>query len=146
MTEIINAIPNIEPGRHQTITLCDSESAVSVAAALIHRLCGEYNTSVCLISLTDRADAINECCEGMKTVGTLNVLKQRNRNCRTIIDHAAAQYNRRFVRAFIIDGTDRITVPGKDGKPETNADAVEHHLSSFARGFNVPVISLVTSS
>ena len=32
-------------------------------------------------------------------------------------------YNRRFVRAFIIDGSDRLKVPGADGKLIENPTA-----------------------
>ena len=53
-------------------------------------------------------------------------------------------YNRRFVRAFIIDGAEKLKVPGADGKLKDTASNVAISLDRFANKKNVPVIAIVT--
>ena len=104
MSEYITQIPNLEKGKVYTINANDSESAVNVVKELVHRLCVTYNTSVGYIGLNDHIDAVCEQCSDWKSPAVLNCIKQNNPDCGTIIRKMEGLYNRRFVRAFIIDG------------------------------------------
>ena len=65
------------------------------------------------------------------------------RLCGTIIRRMEGLYNRRFVRAFIIDGSDKLKVLGSDGKLKDNPSNVAIRLDSFASKKKVPVIAIV---
>ena len=144
MSEYITQIPNLEKGKVYTINASDSESAVSVVKELIHRLCVTYNTAVGYIGLNDHIDAVREQCSDLKSAAVLNCIKQNNLDCGTIIRKMEGLHNRRFVRAFIIDGSDKLKVPGSDGKLKESPSGVAIRLDWFASKKNVPVIAIVT--
>ena len=144
MSEYITQIPNLEKGKVYTINASDSESAVSVVKELVHRLCVTYNTAVGYIGLNDHIDAVREQCSDLKSAAVLNCIKQNNLDCGTIIRKMEGLHNRRFVRAFIIDGSDRLKVPGSDGKLKESPSGVAIRLDWFASKKNVPVIAIVT--
>ena len=144
MSEYITQIPNLEKGKVYTINASDSESAVSVVKELVHRLCITYNTAVGYIGLNDHIDAVREQCSDLKSAAVLNCIKQNNPDCGTIIRKMEGLYNRRFVRAFIIDGSDKLKVPGSDGKLKESPSGVAIRLDWFASKKNVPVIAIVT--
>lgn len=144
MSEYITQIPNLEKGKVYTINASDSESAVSVVKELVQRLCVTYNTSVGYIGLNDHIDAVREQCSDWKSAAVLNCIKQNNPDCGTIIRKMEGLYNRRFVRAFIIDGSDKLKVPESDGKLKESPSGVAIRLDWFASKKNVPVIAIVT--
>ena len=144
MSEYITQIPNLEKGKVYTINASDSESAVSVVKELVHRLCVTYNTAVGYIGLNDHIDAVREQCSDLKSAAVLNCIKQNNLDCGTIIRKMEGLHNRRFVRAFIIDGSDKLKVPGSDGKLKESPSGVAIRLDWFASKKNVPVIAVVT--
>ena len=144
MSEYITQIPNLEKGKVYTINASDSESAVSVVKELVHRLCVTYNTAVGYIGLNDHIDAVREQCSDLKSAAVLNCIKQNNLDCGTIIRKMEGLHNRRFVRAFIIDGSDKLKVPGSDGKLKESPSGVAIRLDWFASKKNVPVIAIVT--
>ena len=144
MSEYITQIPNLEKGKVYTINASDSESAVSVVKELVHRLCVTYNTAVGYIGLNDHIDAVREQCSDLKSAAVLNCIKQNNPDCGTIIRKMEGLHNRRFVRAFIIDGSDKLKVPGSDGKLKESPSGVAIRLDWFASKKNVPVIAVVT--
>ena len=51
-------------------------------------------------------------------------------------------YNRRFVRTFIIDGSDRLKVPRAYSKLKENPSNVRIRLDCFASKKKVPVIAI----
>ena len=144
MSEYITQIPNLEKGKVYTINVSDSVSAVNVVKELVHRLCVTYNTAVGYIGLNDHIDAVREQCSDLKSAAVLNCIKQNNLDCGTIIRKMEGLYNRRFVRAFIIDGSDKLKVPGSDGKLKESPSGVAIRLDWFASKKNVPVIAIVT--
>ena len=144
MSEYITQIPNLEKGKVYTINASDSESAVSVVKELVHRLCVTYNTAVGYIGLNDHIDAVREQCSDLKSAAVLNCIKQNNLDCGTIIRKMEGLHNRRFVRAFIIDGSDKLKVPESDGKFKESPSGVAIRLDWFASKKNVPVIAIVT--
>ena len=143
MSEYITQIPNLEKGKVYTINVSDSESAVNIVKELVHRLCVTYNTAVGYIGLNKHIDAVCEQCSDWKSAAVLNCIKQNNPDCGTIIRKMKGLYNRRFVRAFIIDGSDKLKVPGSDGKLKDNPSNVAIRLESFASKKKVPVIAIV---
>ena len=144
MSEYITQIPNLEKGKVYTIDVSDSVSAVNVVKELVHRLCVTYNTAVGYIGLNDHIDAVREQCSDLKSAAVLNCIKQNNPDCGTIIRKMEGLHNRRFVRAFIIDGSDKLKVPGSDGKLKESPSGVAIRLDWFASKKNVPVIAVVT--
>ena len=144
MSEYITQIPNLETGKVYTINVSDSVSAVNVVKELVHRLCVTYNTAVGYIGLNDHIDAVREQCSDLKSAAVLNCIKQNNPDCGTIIRKMEDLHNRRFVRAFIIDGSDKLKVPGSDGKLKESPSGVAIRLDWFASKKNVPVIAIVT--
>ena len=144
MSEYITQIPNLEKGKVYTIDVSDSVSAVNVVKELVHRLCVTYNTAVGYIGLNDHIDAVREQCSDLKSAAVLNCIKQNNLDCGTIIRKMEGLHNRRFVRAFIIDGSDKLKVPGSDGKLKESPSGVAIRLDWFASKKNVPVIAIVT--
>ena len=144
MSEYITQIPNLEKGKVYTINVNDSESAVNVVKELVHRLCVTYNTAVGYIGLNDHIDAVREQCSDLKSAAVLNCIKQNNPDCGTLIRKMEDLHNRRFVRAFIIDGSDKLKVPGSDGKLKESPSGVAIRLDWFASKKNVPVIAIVT--
>ena len=144
MSEYIIQIPNLEKGKVYTINVCDSESALNVIKELLYRLCVTYGTAVGYIGLNDHIDAVREQCSDLKSAAVLNCIKQNNPDCGTIIRKMEGLHNRRFVRAFIIDGSDKLKVPGSDGKLKESPSGVAIRLDWFASKKNVPVIAIVT--
>ena len=144
MSEYITQIPNLEKGKVYTINVSDSESAGNIVKELVHRLCVTYNTAVGYIGLNEHIDAVCEQCSDWKSAAVLNCIKQKNPDCGTIIRKMEGLYNRRFVRAFIIDGAAKLKVPGADGKLKDAASNVAIRLDWFANKKNVPVIAIVT--
>lgn len=144
MSEYITQIPNLEKGKVYTINVSDSVSAVNVVKELVYRLCVTYNTAVGYIGLNDHIDAVREQCSDLKSAAVLNCIKQNNPDCGTIIRKMEGLHNRRFVRAFIIDGSDKLKVPGSDGKLKESPSGVAIRLDWFASKKRVPVIEIVT--
>ena len=144
MSEYITQIPNLEKGKVYTIDVSDSVSAVNVVKELVHRLCVTYNTAVGYIGLNDHIDAVREQCSDLKSAAVLNCIKQNNPDCGTIIRKMEGLHNHRFVRAFIIDGSDKLKVSGSDGKLKESPSGVAIRLDWFASKKNVPVIAIVT--
>ena len=144
MSEYITQIPNLEKGKVYTIDVSDSVSAVNVVKELVHRLCVTYNTAVGYIGLNDHIDAVREQCSDLKSAAVLNCIKQNNPDCGTIIRKMEGLHNRRFVRAFIIDGSDKLKVPESDGNLKESPSGVAIRLDWFASKKNVPVIAIVT--
>ena len=126
-----------------TINVSDPESAVNAVKELVYRLCITYGTAVGYIGLNEHIDLVREQCNDWKSAAVLNFIKQKNPDCGTIIRRMEGLYNRRFVRAFIIDGSDKLKVPGSDGKLKDNPSNVAIRLDSFASKKNVPVIAIV---
>ena len=144
MSEFITEIPNLEKGKTYTINVCDSESALNITKELVYRLCVTYGTAVGYIGLTDKTDAVREQCNDWKSAAVLNCMKQNNPDCGPVIRRMESLYNRRFVRAFIIDGADKLRVPGSDGRLIENPSNVAIRLDLFANKKKVPVIAIVT--
>lgn len=143
MSEYITQIPNLEKGKVYTINVSDPESAVNAVKELVYRLCVTYGTSVGYIGLNEHIDLVREQCNDWKSAAALNYIKQKNPDCDTLIRRMEGLYNRRFVRAFIIDGSDKLKVSGSDGKLKDNPSNVAIRLDSFASKKKVPVIAIV---
>ena len=144
MSEYITQIPNLEKGKVYTISASDPESAVNAIKELVYRLCVTYGTAVGYIGLNEHIDLVREQCNNWKSAAVLNCIKQNNPDCGTIIRRMEGLYNRRFVRAFIIDGSDKLKVTGSDGKLKDNPSNVAIRLDWFASKKKVPVIAIVT--
>ena len=144
MSEYITQIPNLEKGNVYTIDVADSESAVNVIMELVHRLCVIYNTAVGYIDLNDHIAAIRQQCSDRKYTAVLNCIKQNNPDSDTVIRRMEGLYHRRFVRAFIIDGADRLKVSGADGKLMDDPSKVATKLDLLANKKKVPIVAIIT--
>ena len=143
MSEYKTQFTNLQKGKVYTINVSDPESAVNTVKELVYRLCVTYGTAVGYIGLNEHIDLVREQCNDWKSASVLNCIKQKNPDCGTIIRRMEGLYNRRFVRAFIIDGSDKLKVPGSDGKLKENPSNVAIRLDSFASKKKVPVIAIV---
>lgn len=144
MTDYITEIPNIQNGVLHTITVCDQEGAISVMKELIIRLTTKYHTSVGYIGLNDNLERLQEDCADLKAVGTVHYQRQKNRNVIVALSRAQGMHNRRFVRAFIVDGADLLLYPGLDRKLQDNPQKVKEELEGFAKRNKIPVIAIIT--
>ena len=137
--EFLTQIPNVEKGKLHIVNACDQHSVASVVKELTSRLRAGYNTSVCCVSM-------NDCLHGMDAddeqllVASFHYVTKKNPDCNVVIRTLQGMYNRHFVRAFIVEGTEQLKLYGKDGKLRSDPEGVEWQLTAFARHNNVPVI------
>lgn len=111
MADIINQIPGYENNSH-IIYAEDEESALYICAQMISDLLNKWNTNVALFSLTCRSEAIKALVKNESSVARLYTVDQKNPDFNVIRNKAYGMYNRRFVRAIIIEGKPK----WKDGR------------------------------
>lgn len=140
MAEFINQIPGYEKGRVQRITATDEVSESFIVAQMADNLRKKWNTSVLCISLDGHKKAIESLIPGENTVGRVYVLDQKNPTFEVVLRKAEGIINRRFVRALIISGAERLTTKTDTESPEKSLEWINHRLDGLARGIGIPVI------
>lgn len=140
MAEIINQIPGYEKGRVQRITATDEVSESFIVAQMADDLRKKWNTSVLCISLDGHKEAIESLIPREKAVGTVYVLDQKNPEIEVILRKATGIINRRFVRAFIISGAERLTAKFFKDRPDKGQEWITHNLEGLSRDIDIPVI------
>ena len=142
MAEIIYQIPSFEKDRVQRIMATDVESECFIAAQMVDILRTKWNTSVLCISLDGHKDAIESLIPKEKAVGTIHVLDQKNPTYDVIYRKATGFINRRFVRALIISGVERLTTRFNKDRTDKGREWVTNNLERLFGGIGVPVILL----
>ena len=140
MAEIINQIPGYEKGRVQRISATDEVSESFIVAQMAADLRKKWNTSVLCISLDGHKEAIEALIPQEKTVGNVYVLDQKNPEFEVVLRKATGIINRRFVRALIISGAERLTTNTCKENPKKGREWINHRLDGLAKGMGIPVI------
>lgn len=140
MAEIINQIPGYEKGRVQRINATDEVSESFIVAQMAADLRKKWNTSVLCISLDGHKEAIESLIPQEKTVGTIYVLDQKNPEFDVVLRKATGIINRRFVRALIISGAERLTARFFKDRPEKGQEWIASRLDGLSKGLGIPVI------
>lgn len=140
MAEIINQIPGYEKGRVQRINATDEVSESFIVAQMAADLRKKWNTSVFCISLDGHKEAIESLIPQENAVGRVYVLDQKNPEFEVVLRKATGIINRRFVRALIISGAERLTTRTFKDKPEKGREWIGHRLNGLSRGIGLPII------
>lgn len=140
MAEIINQIPGYEKGRLQRITATDEVSESFIVAQMADDLRKKWNTSVLCISLDGHKEAIESLIPQENTVGNVYVLDQKNPEIEVVLRKATGIINRRFVRALIISGAERLATKTYKDRPEKGREWIDNRLSGLSGGIGFPVI------
>ena len=140
MAEIINQIPGYEKGRVQRINATDEVSESFIVAQMADDLRKKWNISVLCISLDGHKEAIESLIPQEKAVGNVYVLDQKNPTFEVVLRKAEGIINRRFVRALIISGAERLTVRTFKDNPEKGREWIENRLKGLSGGMGLPVI------
>ena len=140
MAEFINQIPGYEKGRVQRINVTDEVSESFIVAQMADDLRKKWNTSVLCISLDGHKEAIESLIPQEKAVGTVYVLDQKNPDFGVILRKATGIINRRFVRALIISGADRLTTRYYKDHPDKGREWITSRLEGLSGGIGLPVI------
>lgn len=139
MAEFINQIPGYEKGRVQRINATDEVSESFIVAQMAADLRKKWNTSVLCISLDGHKEAIENLIPQENAVGKVYVMDQKNPEFEVVLRKATGIINRRFVRALIISGAERLTTKTCDS-PEKGLEWINHRLGGLAGGIGIPVI------
>ena len=140
MAEIINQIPGYEKGRVQRINASDEVSESFIVAQMASDLRKKWNTSVLCISLDSHKEAIESLIPQEKAVGTVYVLDQKNPDFGVVLRKATGIINRRFVRALIISGADRLTTKTSKDDSNKRREWIDFCLNGLAGGVGIPII------
>ena len=140
MAEIINQIPGFEKGRVQRINATDEVSESLIVAQMADILRQKWNTSVLCISLDGHKEAIESLVPQEKAVGSIYVLDQKNPTVDVVLRKAAGIINRRFIRAIIISGAERLTTRTYKDHPDKEQEFINRCLNGLARDKKIPII------
>ena len=140
MAEIINQIPGYEKGRVQRISATDEVSASFLVARMAADLRQKWNTSVLCISLDGHKEAIESLIPQDGSFAKVYVLDQKNPCFEVVLRKAEGIINRRFVRAVIISGAERLRTRTCNDRPDKEMGWIDSRLDGLARGMDIPVI------
>ena len=140
MAEFINQIPGYEKGRVQRINATDEVSESFIVAQMAADLRKKWNTSVLCISLDGHKESIESLIPMEKAVGNVYVLDQKNHDFEVVLRKATGIINRRFVRALIVSGAERLTTKTYKDKPEKGREWIDLRLNGLAGGIGIPII------
>ena len=140
MAEIINQIPGYEKGRVQRINATDEVSESFIVAQMAADLHKKWNTSVLCISLDGHKEAIESLIPQENAVGRVYVLDQKNPEFEVVLRKATGIINRRFVRALIISGAERLTTKSYKDNPEKGREWIDLRLNGLSGGMGLPII------
>ena len=140
MAEIINQIPGFEKGRVQRINATDEVSESFIVAQMAADLRKKWNTSVLCISLDGHKLAIESLIPQEKAVGNVYVLDQKNHDFEVVLRKATGIINRRFIRALIISGAERLTTKTFKDAPDKGQEWIDLRLNGLAGGIGLPII------
>jgi hypothetical protein len=140
MAEIITQIPGFEKGRIQRIYATDEVSESFLVSQMADILRQKWNTSVLCISLDGHKEAIESLIPQEKAIGNVYVLDQTNPILDIVLRKAEGIINRRFIRALIISGAERLTTRTYKDSPDKGQELINHCLNGLARDKKIPII------
>ena len=140
MAEIINQIHGYEKGRVQRINATDEVSESFIVAQMADDLRKKWNTSVLCVSLDGHKETIESLISQEKAVGRVYVLDQKNPEFEVVYRKATGIINRRFVRALIISGAERLTAKFFKARPEKGQEWITSRVEGLSGGMGLPVI------
>ena len=140
MAEFINQIPGYEKGRVQRITATDEVSESFIVAQMAADLRKKWNTSVLCISLDGHKEVIESLIPQENAVGRVYVLDQKNPEFEVVLRKATGIINRRFIRALIISGAERLSTKAYKDKPEKGREWIDLRLNDLSGGIGIPII------
>ena len=140
MTEFINQIPGYEKGRVQRITATDEVSESFIVAQMADDLRKKWNTSVLCMSLDGHREVIESLIPQENAVGSVYVLNQKNPEIEVVLRKATGIINRRFIRALIISGAERLSTKDYKDKPEKGREWIDLRLNDLSGGIGLPII------
>ena len=136
MTEIINQIPGYENGCVKQISASELSSPIIVAETAIE-LRDKWNTKVLCLSLDDRKELIESFMMNNGSLTNAIVLDQKNPDVSVVIKKASGIIHRKFVRAVIISGAERLKLkqPSSDEK-----DIINRWLERMSKTDSIPLV------
>lgn len=143
MTEIINQIPGYENGRVKRISASELSAPIIVSEIAID-LCDKWNTKVLCLSLDERKEPIESFVMNNGTqanaIETI-VLNQKNPDVSVVIKKVCGLIHRKFVRAVIISGAERLRLkrPSSDEK-----DIINRWLERMTKTESIPLVLVET--
>ena len=140
MAEIITQIPGFEKGRIQRIYATDEVSESFLVSQMADILRQKWNTSVLCISLDGHKEAIESLIPQEKAIGNVYILDQKNPILDIVLRKAEGIINRRFIRALIISGAERLTTRTYKDNPDKGQELINHCLNGLARDKKIPII------
>ena len=142
MTEVISQIPGYENGSVKRISASELSAPIIVAEIAID-LRDEWNTKVC-ISLDERKELIEDFIRNngilANAIETI-VLNQKNPDVSVVIKKVCGLIHRKFVRAVIISGAERLKLkqPSSDEK-----GIIDRWLERMAKAERIPLVLVET--
>lgn len=139
--EIINQIPGFERGRVHRVTASDEVGESFIIANMAERLRTEWNTNVLCLSLDGHKAAIESILPSIGNIARIEVMDQKNPDVYVIVNKITGVVKRRFVRAAIIGGAERLRLKtDPDGTRKDSAAIIERALASLASRTGIPII------
>ena len=139
MTEVITQIPGYENGSVKRIGASEFSAPIIVAEIAID-LRDDWNTKVLCISLDERKELIESFVMNNGTqanaIETI-VLNQKNPDVSVVIKKVCGLIHRKFVRAVIISGAERLKL--KQSSPDEK-DIINRWLERMAKTEGIPLI------
>lgn len=139
MTEVITQIPGYENGSVKRISASELSAPIIVAEIAID-LRDEWNTKVLCISLDERKELIEDFIRNngilANAIETI-VLNQKNPDVSVVIKKVCGLIHRKFVRAVIISGAERLKLkqPSSDEK-----GIIDRWLERMAKTERIPLV------
>ena len=139
--EIINQIPGFERGKVHRVTATDEVGESFIIANMAERLRTEWNTNVLCLSLDGHKAAIESILPSVGNIARIEVMDQQTQDVYVIVNKITGEVKRRFVRAVIIGGAERLRIKSDpDGKGKDSAAIIERALASLASRAGIPII------
>ena len=139
--EIINQIPGFERGKVHRVTASDEVGESFIIANMAERLRTEWNTNVLCLSLDGHKEAIESILPSIGNIARIEVVAQKNPDVYVIVNKITGDVKRRFVRAAIIGGAERLRLKtDPDGTRKDSAAIIERALASLASRTGIPII------
>ena len=143
MTEIINQIPGYENGCVKRISARELSAPIIVSEIAID-LRDKWNTKVLCLSLDERNELIESFVMNNGThansIETI-VLNQKNPDVSVVIKKVCGLIHRKFVRAVIISGAERLRLkrPSSDEK-----EIINRWLERMSKTESIPLVLVET--
>ena len=124
----------------QRINATDEVSESFIVAQMAADLRKKWNTSVLCISLDGHKEVIESLIPQENAVGRVYVLDQKNPEFEVVLRKATGIINRRFIRALIISGAERLSTKAYKDKPEKGREWIDLRLNDLSGGIGLPII------